>query len=218
VSQTLSGAIEATQARLARGIAEAEEELARARARCRELRQALALERARVAAAETAPPVEQPKEPAVRAQEQRARIAELTSAYLTTTAAGRPIPKRWLPALLTILRLDTDRFERAFARNTVLYWSGSGPVDGLHLGADKAIEVATRVAQRIQPRSIIVEELTEADDNLDVVARATFANPASGLAPFETTVHCVFRFDDSGRIALLYATPYDGDALEPYLS
>jgi hypothetical protein len=218
VSQTLSGAIEATQARLARGIAEAEEELARARARCRELRQELALERARVAAAEVEPAVEPPKEPAVRAKEQRARIAELTSSFLTTTAAGRPIPRRWLPALLTILRLDSERFERAFARNTVLYWSGSGPVEGLHLGADKAIEVATRVAQRIEPGSIVVEELTEADDNLDVVARVTFANAAAHLPPLETTIHGVFRFDDAGRIALLYATPYDGTAIEPYLA
>jgi ketosteroid isomerase-like protein len=216
VSQTLSGAIEATQSRLARGIADAEEELARARARCRELRQELALERARVAASL---PEEPPKpEPAVRAQQQRARIAQLTTTYLTTTAAGRPIPKRWMPALMTILRLDVDRFDRAFARNTVLYWSGSGPTEGLHLGNAKAVEVATTIAQRIEPGSIVVEELTEADDNLDVVARVTFVHAGSGLPPLETTVHGVFRFDDNGRIALLYATPYEGDAIEPYLS
>ena len=216
MSQTLSGAIEATQARLARGIAEAEEELARARARARELRQELALERARVAAAVTDEPPR--PEPAVREQEQRARIAELTSTYLSTTAAGRPVPKRWLPALMKILRLDVDRFDRAFARNTVLYWSGSGPMEGLHLGNAKAVEVATAVARRIEPGSIVVEELTEADDNLDVVARVTFVHPNAALPPFETTIHGVFRFDDNGRIALLYATPHEGDAIEPYLS
>jgi ketosteroid isomerase-like protein len=215
VSQTLSGAIEATQARLARGIAEAEEELARARARCRELRQQLALERARASAAVTEAP---PKpEPAVRALEQRARIAELTTTYLSTTAARRPIPKRWMPALMTILRLDVDRFGRAFARNTVLYWSGSGPTEGLHLGNAKAVEIASIIARRIEPGSIAVEELTEADDNLDVVARVTFVHP-SGSPPLETTIHSVFRFDDNGRIALLYATPYEGDAIAPYLS
>ena len=48
-------------------------------------------------------------------------------------------------------------------------------------------------------------------------ARVTFVNPGAALPPFETTVHGVFRFDDSGRIALLYATPYDGAAIEPYL-
>jgi ketosteroid isomerase-like protein len=211
----LSGAIEATQDRLARGIAEAEEELARARARARELRQQLALERARVAASV---PEEAPKpEPAVRQQEQRARIAELTTTYLSTTAAGRPIPKRWMPALMTILRLDIDRFDRAFARNTVLYWSGSGPTEGLHLGNAKAVEVASIVARRIEPGSIVVEELTEADDNLDVVARVTFIHPAGEMPPLETTIHGVFRFDDNGRIALLYATPYEGGAIEPYL-
>jgi hypothetical protein len=214
VSTTLSGAIEATQSRLASGIAEAEEELARARARCKELRQELALERARVAVAVETPPVQ----PKVREQEQRARIAELTTTYLTTTAAGRPIPRRWQPALITILRLDIDRFERAFARNMVLYWSGAGPLEGLHLGSAKAIEVATTVAGHIERGSIVVEELTEADENLDIVARLTFVNPTAGLPPLETTIHGVFRFDESGRIALLYATPYDGKAIEPYLS
>ena len=214
MSQALSGAIEATQARLASGIADAEAELARARARCRELRQALALERARAAAAVTAPV----REPQVRVQEQRARIAELTNTYLTATAAGRPIPRRWLPALMTILRLDTDRFERSFARNTVFYWSAGGPLEGLHLGSAKAVEVATTVAHCIEPGSIVVEELTESDDNLDVVARLTFVNPMAGLPPLETTIHGVFRFDERGRIALLYATPYDPKAIEPYLS
>jgi hypothetical protein len=213
VSQALSVAIEATQARLASGIADAEEELARARARCRELRQGLALERARVAATVTTPV----RDPKVREQEQRARIAELTSTYLSTTVAGRPIPRRWLPALITILRLDTDRFDRAFARNTVLYWSGPGALEGLHLGSAKAIEVATKVAGQIERDSIVVEELTEADENLDVVARLTFVNPAAGLPPLETTIHGVFRFDDAGQIALFYATPYDGKAIEPYL-
>ncbi len=215
MSTTLSGAIEATQSRLASGIAEAEEELARARARCKELRQELALERARVAVAVQTAPVREPK---VREQEQRARIAELTNTYLTTTAAGRPIPRRWQPALISILRLDVDRFERSFARNMVLYWSGAGPLEGLHLGSAKAVEVATRVASHIERGSIVVEELTEADENLDIVARLTFVNPTAGLPPLETTIHGVFRFDESGRIALFYATPYDGKAIEPYLS
>ena len=42
---------------------------------------------------------------------------------------------------------------------------------------------------------------------------------ADGVQPptLETTIHGVFRFDDAGRIALLYLTPYDADALEAYL-
>jgi hypothetical protein len=40
------------------------------------------------------------------------------------------------------------------------------------------------------------------DDNLDVLARATFT--AAGVQPpwLETTIHGVFRFDEAGRIAL----------------
>jgi len=42
---------------------------------------------------------------------------------------------------------------------------------------------------------------------------------ADGVQPptLETTIHGVFRFDDLGRIALLYLTPYDADALDAYL-
>jgi hypothetical protein len=214
VSEALSGAISHSQARLAEGIADAEAELVRARARCRELRQELALRRAQESAA-VAMPVREPK---VREQQQRARIAELTNTYLSTTAAGRPIPRRWLPALVAILRLDTDRFERSFARNAVLYWSGSGPLEGLHLGNAKAVEVATAVAGRIQPGSIVVEELTEADENFDVVARLTFLDPSGRLPALETSIHGVFRFDERGRIALLYATPHDPKAVDPYLA
>jgi hypothetical protein len=215
VSQALSGAISATQVRLADGIADAEAELVRARARCRELRQELALRRAREAAAVVTIPA---PEPAVREQQQRARIAELTNTYLTTTAAGRPIPRRWLPALIAILRLDVDRFPKAFARNTVFYWTGGGPLEGLHLGNAKAVEVATAVARHIEPGSILVEELTEADENFDVVARLTFIDPGGTLPPLETRIHGVFRFDESGRIALLYATPHDPKGVDPYLA
>jgi hypothetical protein len=55
VTEALVGALAATQTRLAAGIAEAEVELARARRRCRELRETLALARAREAAAVVTP-------------------------------------------------------------------------------------------------------------------------------------------------------------------
>jgi len=73
------------------------------------------------------------------------------------------------------------------------------------------------VAAHIKPGSIRVDELTGSDDNLDVLARATFT--AAGVQPprLETTIHGVFRFDEAGRIALLYLTPYDVDALDAYL-
>ena len=43
---------------------------------------------------------------------QRARIAQLTDSYLTTVPAGRSIPRKWVPALVTILRSDLDGFPR----------------------------------------------------------------------------------------------------------
>ena len=216
MTQALVGALSGTQTRLAEGIAEAEAELVRARARCRELRETLALARAREAAAVVTPV----REPDVRERQKRVRIAELTEGILASSAqsvASRPIPRKWLPALMSIMRLDAERFPGIFTRNTVLQWSGSGSLGGLHLGGIAATRVATELAAHIQPGSIRVDELTGSDENLDMVARATFT--AEGVQPptLETTIHGVFRFDAAGRIALLYLTPYDADALDAYL-
>lgn len=215
MTQALVGTLSTVQIRLAEGIADAEAELVRARARCRELRETLALARAREAAAAVVAPV---REPDVREQQKRVRIAELTEGILASqTVAGRPIPRRWLPALEVIMRLDAERFPGIFTPNTVLQWSGGGSLGGLHLGRPQAARVATELAAHIEPGSIRVDELTGSEENLDVLARATFK--AEGVQPptLEMTVHGVFRFDDAGRIALLYLTPYDADALDAYL-
>jgi hypothetical protein len=214
VTQALVGALSATQTRLAAGIAEAEAELVRARMRCRELREMLALARARQAAAVVTPV----REPDVRERQTRVRIAEMTERILASeTVAPRPIPRRWLPALGSIVRLDAGRFPGIFTPNTVLQWSGGGSLGGLHLGSTQATRVATELAAHIEPGSIFVDELTGSAENLDVLARATFF--AAGVQPpkLEVTIHAVFRFDGEGRIALLYLTPYDTDALNAYL-
>ncbi len=213
-TQALVGVLSASQARLAEGIAEAEVDLARARKRCRELRETLALARAREAAAVVTPV----REPDARERQKRVRIAELTEGILASqTVAGRPIPRRWLPALVSIMRLNAERFPEIFTRNTVLQWSGGGSLAGLHLGGAQATRVATQLAAHIEPGSIRVDELTGSDENLDVLARATFFGDGVQPPKLETTIHGVFRFDDAGRIALLYLTPYDADALEAYL-
>jgi hypothetical protein len=215
VTQALVGSLSAVQTRLAEGIADAEAELVRARQRCRELRETLALARAREAAAVVTPV----REPDVRERQKRVRIAELTEGILAsqTVATGSPIPRRWLPALVSIMRLDTERFPGIFTRNTVLQWSGGGTLAGLHLGGVQAARVATELAAHIEPGSIRVDEMTGSEENLDVLARATFSSADAQPPQLETTIHGVFRFDDAGRIALLYLTPYDADALEAYL-
>ncbi|MEP6758221.1 MAG: hypothetical protein ABJB55_03410 [Actinomycetota bacterium] len=205
MTEALSGAITATRVRLTSGIAEAEEELTQARRRCRELREEIALARARESAAATPPA----PEPEVRRLEHQARIARLTDSYLSTAPMGRAIPRRWIPALATILRLDLDRFPEIFARNAILHWSGEGSMSGLHLGHAEAAAAAVAIACHIQPGSIHVQDLTGADENLDVNARVAFARAASEGRTRETTIHAVFRFDEAGKIALLYVTPDD---------
>jgi len=73
------------------------------------------------------------------------------------------------------------------------------------------------VAAHIKPGSIRVDELTGSDDNLDMLARATFTQVSVQPPRLETTIHGVFRFDEAGRIALLYLTPYDIEAHDAYL-
>ena len=62
----------------------------------------------------------------------------------------------------------------------------------------------------------MVEELTGADENLDVLARVTFEDDSG--RHLETLIHAVFRSDEAGRIALLYLTPYDPDAVSGFLA
>ena len=50
-----------------------------------------------------------------------------------------------------------------------------------------------------------------------MLARATFTGAGVQPPRLETTIHGVFRFDANGRIAMLYLTPYDADALDAYL-
>jgi hypothetical protein len=214
VTEALVGALAATHTRLAEGIADAEAELVRARRRCHELRESLAFARARESAAVVTPV----REPDARERQKRARMAELTERLLDSPQiTGRPIPRRRLPALVSILRLDTGRFEAIFTRNTLLQWSGGGSFTGLHLGGAAAAKAAAALAAQIEPRSIKVDELAGSDENLDVLARVTFRREGVVPPTLETTIHGVFRFDDAGRIALLYLTPYEPEALEPYL-
>ena len=60
-------------------------------------------------------------------------------------------------------------------------------------------------------------ELSEAAGTLEVLAGVTFGGALPHLVRLETRIHCVFRFDDAGRVALLYATPDDAEAVDAYL-
>jgi len=100
------------------------------------------------------------REPDVRERQKRVRIAELTDGILASSArtvTGRPIPRKWLPALVSIMRLEAERFPGIFTRNTVLQWSGGGSLGGLHLGGAAAARVAAELAAHIEPGSIRVD-------------------------------------------------------------
>jgi hypothetical protein len=213
VIDALSGALTATQLRLTSGLADAEAELVRARARCRELRAVVALARAQADAA--------PTTPAPRMIEQTRTRAPAYS-LATPVAAGSvvkvpPFPRQWVPALAAFRRLDIDRFSDAFAPNTIFHWEGDNPLAGMHLGRKDATEVAGRIAQLIEPGSVRALEQSEADGTLEVLVQVTFGGSLPHLVRLDTRIHCVFRFDDAGRVALLYATPDDAEAVDAYL-
>jgi hypothetical protein len=214
VTEVLSGALTATQVRMTSGIADAQAELERARARCRELRAVVALARAQADAA--------PITPAPRAiEETRTRATPAYSLATTASAAARPtkapLPRPWVQTLLTFRRLDVEAFSEAFAPNAIFHWEGDNALAGMHLGRRDATEVATRIAQLIEPRSVRALELSEAEGTLEVLARVVFGGALPHLVRLQTRIHCVFRFDDAGRVALLYATPDDAEAVDAYL-
>jgi hypothetical protein len=212
VTDALSGALTATQLRLTSGLADAEAELVRARARCRELRAVVALARAQADAA--------PTTPAPRLLQQT-RTRPPAYSLATQVAAAPPakvsLPRRWVPALAAFQRLEVDRLADVFAPNTIFHWEGDNPLAGMHLGRKDATEIASRLAQLIEPGSVRSLEQSEADGTLEVLARVTFGGSLPHLVRLETRIHCVFRFDDAGRVALLYATPDDAEAVDAYL-
>ena len=214
MTEALSGVLTATQERLTSGIADAEAELHRARIRCKELRAVVALARAQAEAA--------PLTPAPRVLEQtRPRTQAAYSLGAATSTAGeraeKSFPREWLRALAVVRRLDLGRLEDVFAPNAIFHWEGDNPLAGMHLGRAQAAEVAGRIAQLIEPRSVRALEQSEAEGTLEVLANVTFGGSLPHLVRLETRIHCVFRFDDAGRIALLYATPDDVEAVDAYM-
>jgi hypothetical protein len=215
VTEALSGALTATQARLTSGIADAQAELERARARCKELRAVVALARAQADAAPITPAPRVIEETRTRATPAYSLATPAAAAALTSAKA--PLPRPWVQTLLTFRRLDVDAFSEAFAPNAIFHWEGDNALAGMHLGRKDATAVATRIAQLIEPRSVRTLELGEAEGTLEVLARVVFGGELPHLVRLQTRIHCVFRFDDAGRVALLYATPDDAEAVDAYL-
>jgi hypothetical protein len=202
VNDGLTSALEAVRARIESGIAEAELELAEARARIRELKRSLAdagAEQASLAA--VLPPGT--ALPQVVPADRRATFPRL--------------PQRWLLALGTVRRLDMNRLPKIFARNIILRWEGDNPIAGTHLGHKPALEFARRFRQFFEPASVIVEDLHAADANVEILATATLRTRTPLDVSVEFRITVVIRFDEAGMITLMFATPEDPQAVDRFL-
>jgi hypothetical protein len=204
VNDGLSTALEAVQARIESGIAEAELELAEARARVRELKRSLADAGAiRTADPDVAPAPARTALPPVVSADRRAMLPSL--------------PPRWLLALGAIRRLDLERLPRVFARNIILRWEGDNPIAGTHLGHKQALTFVRQLQPFLDPASVVVEDLHVADANVEILASTTLRIRTPVDVTMEARITIVARFDDAGMITLLFATPEDPKSIDGFL-
>lgn len=204
VNDGLSTALEAVRARIESGIAEAELELAEARARVRELKRSLADAGAvRAVDPDVAPALAPSALPPVVSPDRRATLPSL--------------PPRWLLALGAVRRLDLERLPRIFARNIILRWEGDNPIAGTHLGHKQALTFVRRLRPFFEPASVVVEDLHVADANVEILASTMFRIRVPVDVTMETRITIVARFDDAGMITLLFATPEDPKAIDGFL-
>ena len=242
MSEALAGALASARSRLADGLVEAEAELARARARTKELQRSLALARAEQGTMPTAPepiaipdlevragepapeetleekPVapRRPEEPALEETPVAPRRPEADRTASAPTSSD-VIPRRWRLALGVIARGDAARLPEIVAPNVIVRWEGDNPLAGTHLGDDAALGVLTRLARLVEPGSIVTEDLRETDGNVEVLVQLTFVGDIPDHVRLDTRVHAILRFDDAGRLALLFATPEEVDVVDGFL-
>ncbi len=238
MSEALAGALASARSRLADGLVEAEAELARARARTKELQRTLALARAEQGTMPTAPdPIAipdlevsagdpSPEETPVAPRQPERPAAEETPVAPRQPEAARTasaptssdvIPRRWRLALGVIARGDAARLPEIVAPNVIVRWEGDNPLAGTHLGDDAALGVLTRLARHVEPGSIVTEDLRETDGNVEVLVQLTFVGDIPDHVRLDTRVHAILRFDDAGRLALLFATPEEVDVVDGFL-
>jgi len=247
VAEALSGAIERAHARLAEGVAEAERELVIARQRCKELQREMAVAKARAGyelevpermaipdvdlttlevrwptpdvdaeplMSSMATPREAPPAETSYPAPPTAEFVELAGPTELTCDSLRP---EWRHSLSALVRCDVAMFPEIFARNVIVRWEGDNPLSGTHLGDKQALPVLARLAASIQPGSALVEELRETDGNLEATVVVTFVGDIPDHVELATRIRCVVRFDEAGRIALLFATPEELDVVDGFL-
>jgi hypothetical protein len=237
VSEALQSALVAARSRLASGLAKAEADLSEARERAGVLRRSLAVAKSRleaevigptassVAVGEAGPlPVAAPSAGAA-ARAPAATLAQASVGAPKTqppppppqpAVEAPPMPLSWRAGLERLRRGSPDGIARRLSPNVVVRWDGRNPVAGTRLGTKQAIPRIRLICGHIDPAALLVEAVVEEDGGLSVTAQITLVSASLPDLRLQTRVTAAIRFDETGRIGMLWITPHDGVAVDTF--
>jgi hypothetical protein len=236
VTEALQSALMAARSRLASGLAKAEADLSEARERAGVLRRSLAVAKSRleaevigptassVAVGEAGPPSVQVSPTEVT----RAPAAGPSPAPAPAAASGpqppppQPaiqapaMPLSWRAGLERLRRGTPDGIARRLSPNVVIRWDGRNPVAGTRLGTKQAIPRIRLICGHVDPASLVVETIVEDDGGLSITGQITLRSASLPDLRLQTRVTAAVRFDETGRIGMLWITPHDGVAVDTF--
>jgi hypothetical protein len=221
VSEALTSALEEVRLHLEPGLAEAQQELADARQRCRELERALASARDVRDANEAlrSPRSLLPPRAIVddRPRRREPAIGGTASPSPGPSGGVATLPRSWVLQLGRLQRGDPDLLAAAFSKNIIFRWDGNNPFAGTHLGSTHALPVARQLFGLVAPRSIKAERIEAANGTVEIETLVTLRRRLPEVDRLQARITSLVRFDDSGRIALWFASAHDLKAMDAFL-
>jgi hypothetical protein len=222
VNEALTSALEEVRLHLEPGLAEAEQELADARQRCRELERALASARDVRDANEA---LRSPRSllPPRAVVDERSRRREPGATGGTAPPSPEPsrgvanLPRSWVLQLGRLQRGDPDLLGAAFSKNIIFRWDGNNPLAGTHLGSTRALPVARQLFALVAPGSIKTERIEAANGTVEIETLGTLRRRLPEVDRLQARITSLVRFNDSGRIALWFASPHDLRGMDAFL-
>lgn len=222
MNEALTSALEEVRLHLEPGLAEAEQELADARQRCRELERALATARDVRDANEA---LRSPRTllPHRATFDERSKRREPRVTHGTAPPSPEPsrgvadLPRSWVLQLGRLQRGDPDLLSAAFSKNIIFRWDGSNPFAGTHLGSKRALPVAEGLFGLVAPRSIKVERVEASNGTVEIEALVTLRRRLPAVDRLQARITSLVRFDETGQIALWFASPHDVRAMDSFL-
>jgi ketosteroid isomerase-like protein len=215
------------------GLAQAELELAAARARGLELRQSIVLRKreiAQTALVVTVPSVADPvtSVPNTAPELARAPKAERVPEHAVEpgpSGAAIPAPPRtqavWLPlrwraVLARLARCEPASLAKVISPNVVVRLGGEHPLSGMWLGTKQAVPRLEQLCAFVTPGTLVAEDIRSDEGTVEVTARVTLGAPSVTDLRLDTRFTAVIRYDDAGRVGLLSITPENDHLVDTF--